>query len=194
MKNKKLIELIKEDLSKFKEEGNEVVEIERLTKYLTLLQDEMSDTDGLDVEREAEIERIRSHYSSHLAHYEWQRESSMEMFKSVIASGQNSLKSCMLIHAGACVALLAFIGNLVSSPETRALIPPFADVILWFLGGVLAVSISYGATYLTQLFYSDEKKKLGIFFHVASVVLAIATYILFIIGSFKAYLAMKGMI
>jgi len=194
MKNKKLIELIKEDLTKFQNEGNEVVEIERLTKYLTLLQDEMNDDDGLDVEKEAEIERIRSHYSSHLARYEWEKESSIEMFKSVISSGQNSLKSNMLIHAGACVALLAFVGNLASNSATRSFISPLADAMLWFLGGVLLVSICYGATYLCQVSYHHEKNKIGAFIQVTTSLLVIVCYGLFIMGSYKAYLAIKGMI
>jgi hypothetical protein len=196
MKNKKLIELIKEDLSKFGNEGNEVVEIERLTKYLTLLQDEMNDDDddGLDVEKEAEIERIRSHYSSHLARYEWEKESSIEMFKSVISSGQNSLKSNMLMHAGACVALLAFVGNLASDSATRSFIPPIADAMLWFLGGVLLVSICYGATYLCQVSYHHEKNKIGVFIQISTSLLVIVCYALFIVGSYKSYLAIKGMI
>lgn len=196
MKNSKLIDLVKENLSKFKEKGNEVVEIDRMTKYLSLLQEEIEEPEKEtpDVTKEAEIERIRSHYSSHLAHDEWKKESSMEMFKSVISSGQNSLRSNMLIHAGACVALLAFIGNLVSDPTTREFIPSLAGVMLWFLGGVLLVSICYGGTYLCQLAYHHDKEKIGAPIQITTCILVIVSYVLFIIGSFKAYLSISGMI
>lgn len=196
MKNSKLIDLIKRDLLSFKEKGNEVVEIDRMTKYLSLLQEEIEEkeNEGPDVEKEAEIERIKAHYSNHLLGNEWRKESSIEMFKSVISSGQNSLRSNMLIHAGACVALLAFIGNLVSSPETREFIPSLASVMLWFLGGVLLVSICYGGTYLTQLSYHHDKEKPGKAIQVATCLLVIVSYALFITGSFKAYLAISGMI
>ncbi len=191
MKNKDLIESIKEDLSKFKEKGNEVVEIDSLITYLTSsFQDQMNDPNSLDISATAEIKKMRDHYSN----YQWRKEPDSEMFQSVITMAQNALKSCMLIHAGACVILLAFMGNLVSNSETRAMIPAFADTILWFLVGVLLASISYATTYFTQYFYHHNKEKLGNFLRCLTILFVIIIHGLFFIGGSCAYLAIKGII
>ena len=205
MSAENIFDLIRKGVIEHRDQGNKVVEIEKLLEYLNALEAEVSDEDEIDVQKEAEIERIRSVYVNQqlqynwkkdfkLAHHLWRKDASLEMFKSIIASGQNSLRACMLIHAGACIALLAFVGNLVSSAETRGLVGLFSGVMLWFVVGVLLVAVAYGATYLTQLFYDDKKRKhWGKFFHIASTVLAIGSYALFGIGSYAGYESMMEM-
>jgi hypothetical protein len=205
MSDGNIFDEIRKGVIDHRDKGNEAVGIEKLLEYLNALEDEIGDGDEIDVSKEAEIERIRATFANQQAKYQWEKEaslakyhwdkdSSLEMFKSVIASGQNSLKACMLMHAGACIAMLAFIGNLASSAETRLFIPQLAEVMLWFVVGVLVVSIAYGATYWTQHCYdNNEEGKWGVRWHVISTVLAIFSYLLFLVGGVQGYQAMTAM-
>ena len=196
---------IRKGVIDFQEQGNEVVEVEKLLKYLDGLEAEMGESEKIDISKEVKLEELRAKFVNQqleygwkkdfkLANHLWEKDSSLEMFKSVIASGQNSLKACMLMHAGACIALLAFIGNLASSADTRLFIPQLAGVMLWFVIGVLVVSIAYGATYWTQHCYQhNEAGKWGVRWQVISSVLAIISYLLFFWGSVQGYQAMTAM-
>jgi len=189
----------------FQEQGNEVVEVAKLLKYLDGLEAEMGESEEIVISKEVKLEEIRAKFVNQqleyswkkdfkLANHLWEKDSSLEMFKSVIVSGQNSLKACMLMHAGACIALLAFIGNLASSADTRLFIPQLAGVMLWFVIGVLVVSIAYGTTYLTQHCYQhNEEGKWGVRWQVTSIVFAILSYLLFLGGSLQVYQAMVGL-
>ena len=196
---------IRKGVADYQQQGSEVVEVAKLLKYLDALEAEMGESEEIDISKEAKLEELRATFVNqqleygwkkdlHVAQYLWKKDSSLEMFKSVIASGQNSLKACMLMHAGACIAILAFIGNLASSAETRLFIPPLARVMLWFVIGVLVVSVAYGATYWTQHCYKhNEDGKWGVRWHVISTVLATISYLLFFVGSVQGYRAMTAM-
>lgn len=116
------------------------------------------------------------------------------MFKSTIAAGQNSMRAAMLMHGGAALALLAFIGNLAVNPETLELVPDFGGILPWFLGGLLLVVIAYGTTYLTQNYFSeDDKEHIGKRWNQVSRALVIISYFTFIVGCWLGYLALLGM-
>ncbi len=107
---------------------------------------------------EAELERIRARYSGQLADYNWVKEQDMELSKSAITSGQNTLKAGMLLHGGAAVALLAFIGHLIANSSTKNSVSQFAPIMTCFLIGVLNVTVCHGITYITQYCYHHERK------------------------------------
>ena len=51
--------------------------------------------------------------ANHAYELDYARETSLEMFRSVITTGQSALKATMLLNGGAAVAMLAFVGKLV---------------------------------------------------------------------------------
>ena len=53
----------------------------------------------------------------------------VEMLRSVLAAGQNALRSAFLMNSGATVALLAFLGKL--SEDHQGKIPAFANSMLY---------------------------------------------------------------
>lgn len=124
------------------------------------------------------VEREKSNHASDL-----------EMFRSVIQSGQNALKSALLMNGGASIALLAYIGKLTEAQQAR--IPAFADALVIFVLGVLAIVVASGSTYLSQWFYaeSEKKERTGLAFNITAVFLGILSYVLFIWGMRKAYVA-----
>jgi len=125
------------------------------------------------------VEREKSNYANDL-----------EMFRSVIQSGQNAVKSALLMNGGAAVALLAYIGKLTETQQLR--IPVFAEALAIFVLGVFAIVVSSGSTYLSQWFYAEEatwKQRVGLGFNLFSITLGLASYGFFIWGMSVAYSA-----
>jgi hypothetical protein len=147
---------------------------------------------GEDIASETELERIRAHYAGHLARYSWLKDQDIELFKSVIASGQSTLRASMLLHGGAAVALLAFIGHLVANINTRHLVGQFAPIMICFLIGVLNVVVCHGITYLTQYCYYYKRNILGHILNITSSVLSVFGYGLFAYACYISYQVLKS--
>lgn len=196
---------IRKGITDYGEKGNEVVAVDKLLQYLDALEAEMGEADEMSVSNEEALERLRAQFANQqleygwkkdfaLAEYGWKKDWSLEMFKSVIAAGQNSMRAAMLMHGGAAIALLAFIGNLAVNSDTLLLVPNFGGILPWYLGGLLLVVIAYGTTYLAQSNFSEDKKEhLGKRWNILSCTLVIASYLTFIAGSWFGYHALLGM-
>jgi hypothetical protein len=116
--------------------------------------------------------------------------SSLEMFRTVIQSGQNALKTAMLMNGGASIALLAFIGKLTEARQGH--IPAFTNALAVFVLGVFCIVVASGTTYLSQWFYAEEdgwKHKTGFGFNLVSIFLGLSSYGLFLWAMTKAYAA-----
>jgi hypothetical protein len=111
----------------------------------------------------------------------------MELFKSVIVSGQSALKSAILINGGAAVALLAFIGSIFAASEKREIIIKLAGAMSYFVWGVLSGAVASGVVYVAQFVYACEKRLLGHILNGFSWLLVISCYILFVIGVVLAF-------
>lgn len=87
-------------------------------------------------------------------------QSQIENFKSIIAMGQNALKSILMINGGAAVAFIAFLNNNMSKLLTNDVLPVFYISLWWALVcfglGTLFASIGYGLAYFTQGQYYKE--------------------------------------
>ena len=59
----------------------------------------------------------------------------------------------MLINGGAAVALLAFLGNLITN-NSGAAVPSFANAMQAFVLGVFLAAVAYALTYLSQICYN----------------------------------------
>lgn len=140
--------LLKDAVLKLKRDGVQQVSVDALLDYVAKLESAVEDR------REPSAADLE-HYKAQLAAWvERQREASainVEGFKSVILSGQNALRSGLLLNGGAAVALLAYIGKL--SVEASAHVSDFALPLLLFVVGALAVVVNSGVTYLGQWFY-----------------------------------------
>ena len=136
-----------------------------------------------------EIEKFRSDLSASLMYQEHVNSWSLEGFRQVIALGQSSLRSIMLINGGAAVALLAFLGNLITN-NSGAAVPSFANAMQAFVLGVFLAAVAYALTYLSQICYNGSKswqQGAGIALHVLTVLVGAAALIGFLWGSKLAY-------
>lgn len=67
-----------------------------------------------------------------------------------------------------------------------------ADILGWFIAGVVVVAVAYGGTYLGQFFYARNHNKTGHVINGITWLLVIASYLLFALGCYSGYLAIKS--
>ncbi len=176
---------LKETIQEIKENGTAAIYCDNLITYL----DDVSKS-PLQSPTDAELEKYKTDLQLHIEQNKNHHASQLEMFKSVIASGQNAIRSSFLMNGGASVALLAFIGHLTSiKPEYIGM---FAGALMPFVLGVLAMTLTSGFTYLSQWLYdnpSDKAQDWGYTLNVACIALGISSYGFFIWGMWRAYVA-----
>lgn len=110
----------------------------------------------------------------------------MEMFKSVLASGQAAIKSVMMINGGAAVAILAFMGHLATNAQSKQFVAHFGSALLCFAAGVLLAALATGTTYLAQ-YTGRRNQRVGTGFNCASIALTIVAAAGFAWGCFLSY-------
>lgn len=128
--------------------------------------------------------------ANHAYELDYARETSLEMFRTVITTGQSALKATMLLNGGAAVAMLAFVGKLVE--YKTAFTAQIGFAVLMFAFGALASVAATGGTYLSQLLYASSNswaKKIAIGLHITSIVLVAGSLMLF---GYGAWLTSSG--
>lgn len=135
-----------------------------------------------------EIERFKADLQNWVETNKHQHDQRLEMFRSVITSGQGALKSTFFLNGGAAVALLAFIGHLAQFSPAK--VPVLAACLLPFALGVLATAVTAGFTYLSQWFYASSNpysRKAGFALNILCILLGLGSYGLFAWGLFSTY-------
>jgi len=80
-----------------------------------------------------------------------------EAYKSAVSLLTEGLKTLALINGGAAIAVLTYLGNLVSRQTTvSAPLPNLRPALLWYCGGLLATAFSFLTGYLTQIRIGQE--------------------------------------
>ena len=139
---------------------------------------------------ESEMEMWKEKNRRELAQYNAEVIGNLEMFRSLISTGENALKSVILINGGAAVALLAFIGSIWDkstndiASKILLLISMAGFVFGTFLGGVAA-----SFTYLTQHLYSKQKHRKADVLGIICDILVFISYAVFVIASIFAFCA-----
>jgi hypothetical protein len=176
--------------------GLKSIEPKALYALLDLLEDEVAESAVVSTElAQAKLESYKAELTKWVAETEHVNAWNLEGFRQVIALGQSALKSVMLINGGASVAILAFIGHLVSSEHSTLSILPFAEALRFFVIGVFMAAMANGATYLTQLAYDSDvewQQFTGKILHVITVLVAIGSFVAFFFGANEAYHGFLG--
>jgi hypothetical protein len=174
-----LMETVKE----IKGNKNDSIQCDNLIQYL----DNFVQTGPSEISQD-QIEHLKAQLQIMVEREKSNHASDLEMFRSVIQSGQNALKTALLMNGGASVALLAFIGKLTE--ERQAHIPAFTNALTVFVLGVFCIVVASGSTYLSQWLYAAEsgwKERAGFGFNLLSIILGLASYGLFIWAMTKAH-------
>ena len=78
-----------------------------------------------------------------------------ETYKSMVTISVEAMKFSALANGGAAVALLAYLGNVISKgPEN--LVPDMSTAMFWFVAGLMCSGLLIAAAYLTQLSLFNE--------------------------------------
>lgn len=183
MSAKEFARQLKSEIDGFAAQGQDSISIDTLTSGLNKF------IEAPEQESEAIlIERLKAHLQSNVEIQKYNHSADLEMFKSIIETGQNALKAFVLLNGGAAVALLAFIGKLAE--VSRLHIPLFAAPLKFFVIGAFLSVASSGLTYLTQVMYSEKGKWrncAGITLHLGTIILGLASLGMFGYGTHRAY-------
>ena len=99
------------------------------------------------------------------------------------------MRSAFLLNGGAAIALLPFISHLTEKQPGKVSV--FADSLMPFVVGVLAIAVTSGVTYLSQWFYAAEnsawKGKIGFWLNIGAIILGLSSYGFFVWGMCRAY-------
>jgi hypothetical protein len=138
-----------------------------------------------------DMERYKADLSNWIAANHHEHESRLEMFRSVITAGQNSIKSSFLLNGGAAIALLAFIGHLAEIKSTHV------SGLIWglvlFSLGVLATAVTSGLTYLCQWFGASNCPRPARIFNIIAIFFGAVPYGLFLWGLYAAQNALRSL-
>ena len=187
MEAKEVIAEIREVIQEVKQNNNKTISIDKFISYLNAFDE---DLDKLKIKNDNSEklaqERTLAHYH---AQNQWNLTEQVESFKAVLAHGQATLKGAMLINGAAAVALLAFIGNIWTKEVTKLVATSIAGSIGHFSYGVLFAVLGMAGSYFSQYFYHSDHLKTGIFFHIATVIVVIVSFILFGCGIYNIHTA-----
>lgn len=135
-----------------------------------------------------QMEHYKAQLQKWIDEHKHQHEGDLEMFRSVITAGQGAIKSSFLLNGSAAVALLAFIAHLAQFDAGK--VSTFAECLILFTIGALAVAVTSGFTYLSQWLYAGDyrwSEKAGFVLNIFCILLGISSYGMFTWGLFATY-------
>jgi hypothetical protein len=187
MKASDVLKEIREALAPIKEQGQSTFSIHAMEKYLKLFEKDVeTDTYYKSQDHEARLAQFKAENDRNIAHAHSETAHSVEMFKSVISSGQSALKSSMIINGGAAAALLAFTGKIWETSTSELVANSLSSSIFIFCLGVLFAAVATGTTYLTQFSFASGWIKLGHSINTFNIIVLLLSYSAFCVGAFKA--------
>lgn len=188
MSVKEFVGQMKQTIEEIKAQGTASIQCDNLIAYLSEIQK------APEKEPTAlQIEQYKADLQNWIETNKQNHEGNLEMFRSVITSGQSAIKTTFLLNGGASIAMLAFIGHLTQFSAAK--IPLFAACLATFAYGVLAIAMASGFTYLSQWLYASDRPaaiKAGFYFNLLCILLGFSSYGFFAWGLFKAYCAFLG--
>ncbi|MCG5260096.1 hypothetical protein EM868_06790 [Cupriavidus gilardii] len=192
---------IRSALREAKAKGVESLSVDRLDVYIAELVDEVSRSSQeraatAKYQHEMEVWKLAHAHDSAFQ---------QEMMKAGIEAGLSAIKFAVMINGGASVALLAFLGNLLTKDfgtSHKALASDLAGSLFAFLVGVAMAGVCGGFRYLSQESYgqTDNARRLngtstgrwlrfGVAFHISAVVVGLGSFVSFLKGGVMAYSA-----
>jgi hypothetical protein len=195
-----VIKDLREAIKHAKEKGQQSILIDNLNTYLDTTQEIIENApenynakekeDHLD----KEMQQNQKKFENDIAIANIRSLHSIEMFKSVIESGLNAIKTSIILNGGAAIAILAFIGDLIKeSPNSNIIISSTGKALLVFMFGAGLSGLAMGSRYLSQFFYSDALEKsyegkkdysqtLGQIINILSIALTTLSFLAFFYG------------
>ena len=177
-----LLDRLQTALTGAKSDGASQVPISRLEDFIESLRKDV----GLSVEHRKLLSahEIAVMNANHL--------SRIEAFKAAVGAGKEALNALLLINGGAVVALLGFMGALISKGMASALGLQLSSSLLHFGFGVFAGALGFASRYLAQFAFASQWERSGTATNVVSIVVAIVGFVAFGLGLHDAFLAFNA--
>ncbi|MGE0109621.1 MAG: hypothetical protein AB7S81_07675 [Bdellovibrionales bacterium] len=169
-------------LESLHKEGHESVLVTNLIKYLA--------------DKNAGHELAQKDFENTCRSNEIRTPINVELLKAEIEAGGSALKTAILINGGATIALLAFIGNLITRTNTEShtsLFSAFITPLILFVAGVGFASAAMAIRYITQFFYTScdvrgaKTERHAKKAHIITIILGVLSLIAFIAGGTSSY-------
>lgn len=180
MDSKQFATLMRDEIQNLEKQGTSNILCSNLVMYLQSHIDNVQ-TSNPEIEIEKEKAFLQNWIESNKHRFETER----EMFRSVISSGQNALKTGFLLNGGASVAMLAYIGQ-----HGDKYVKEFSLSLINFVWGTVCISVSSGMVYICQRVFSDEKlrsQKWVPFLDVATILIGLSSFFFFVRAMYIAY-------
>ncbi len=168
---------IRADLGALMQQGQQFVQIPALLEYLS----------GIERDAPANSQAAELQHQSQLAYYRAVHETNLEMFKSVMETGQTAVTTAILVCGGGTAALLAYVGNLHAKVPAVPVSQSLVIALICFAVGILSAAMGSGTRYLSQASYAANWRRSGVAFHIACIALVVSSYGLFAWGVVAAY-------
>lgn len=193
MNSSRLLIDLRDALDDLETKAQASVQVGALRTYLADWERNMQSSPVADNEsiRAAHIEQYKHQLSTSSA---W----SLEMFEAVIEAGQSALKAATIINGGAAAAVLAFIGSAMKPgalADQIAVVSPLGSAWFCFMLGLGVAGTASGFRYLSQAGFAQSAALdtkggqrwgwFGTAFQIGSVILGIAAFAAFFVGSWK---------
>lgn len=191
MQAKDIVQDIRKAVASVKEQKQEVISVSALEQYLDELERHVDQTEEINkLKLETNLANFRAAHERNIARYQAQRQYDIEILKSVLTYAQTALKSIMIINGGAAAGLLAFIGKIWTNTSiTQSAVNALTSSITLYAFGLLIGAVGTGSAYLTQSAHDARWNKTAIGLRILTVILVIASYGLFGVATYKAYMA-----
>jgi hypothetical protein len=171
------IDIVKAALADAKSSGGATVSIDGLDKLL----------DDIRANATPSMEHYKLKYQGALAEYDVKNKYRLEMLKATIDAGREALNAIVLINGGAVIALLGFLGAVISKQFPASLGLRLTTPLLQFGLGVLLGALGFGARYLSQACYAGAKDRAGQILTLLAIIVVLAAYGIFGMGIYGAY-------
>lgn len=174
---------MKAEIEQIKSQGVAAVFVDNLINYLTSVEQSPDPNPSA-----ADLEHYKAQLQQHTEAMKQAHTAQLEMFKSIIAAGQNAIRSMITINGGASIAMLAFIGHLARIGSTA--IPTYAGCLAPFVIGTLLAGTVSGGTYLSQWLYGGESPasvRAGFYINLVVIALGIGSFTAFGLGGWWTY-------
>ncbi len=186
MKAQTLIRDMETDIQNLEKDGITEIKLKNFKAYLEEIKEiakEQEEKDVLQTQRDLAFYAAKE--TSKIEYYKARAKRNSDGFHAVITIGQGALKSGALINGGACVALLAFIGNIIT--KDTSMTSDLSTALLIFGGGLLFAAMSSGTTYLAQVNYETKKIKKAFIFHYLTISFVTLSYLSFLLGGLQSW-------
>lgn len=186
MNTRRLIREMEADIQDAEKKGITEIKLGNFKAYLEEIKEvaeEQEEKDALQTQRDLAYYDAKN--TARNEHYKARAKRISDGFHAVITIGQGALKSGALINGGACVALLAFIGNILTKDDS--MISGLSTALFIFGCGLFLAAAASGTTYLAQESYETKKIKKAVYINNVTIIIVILSYLAFLIGGLQSW-------